>query len=92
VDQPLGFRQIGFATLEFLSKDLVLGHINGAAYDSFQSPVFYNRGTDATDMSEFAVNSTTFRTIRLRLNQRPRKTLGFETPANKLQAGVASTG
>src|SRR3984957_12795388 len=57
VTQPLGFRQIGFATPEFLSKDLVLGHINGAAYDSFQSPVFYNRGSDATDMSEFAVRS-----------------------------------
>ena len=27
-----------------------------------------------------------------RLNQRPRKTLGFETPASKLQAGVAPTG
>jgi IS30 family transposase len=26
-----------------------------------------------------------------RLNQRPRKTLGFETPAGKLQASVAST-
>jgi IS30 family transposase len=30
--------------------------------------------------------------VALRLNQRPRKTLGFETPACKLQAGVASTG
>ena len=30
--------------------------------------------------------------VALRLNQRPRKTLGFETPANKLQASVASTG
>jgi len=30
--------------------------------------------------------------VALRLNQRPRKTLGFETPASKLQAGVASTG
>jgi transposase, IS30 family len=29
--------------------------------------------------------------IALRLNQRPRKTLGFQTPANKLQASVAST-
>ena len=29
--------------------------------------------------------------IALRLNQRPRKTLGFQTPADKLQAGVAST-
>ena len=29
--------------------------------------------------------------IALRLNQRPRKTLGFETPADKLQASVAST-
>ena len=30
--------------------------------------------------------------VALRLNQRPRKTLGFETPATKLQASVASTG
>jgi IS30 family transposase len=29
--------------------------------------------------------------IGLRLNQRPRKTLGFETPADRLQASVAST-
>jgi transposase, IS30 family len=29
--------------------------------------------------------------VALRLNQRPRKTLGFETPASKLQANVAST-
>ena len=29
--------------------------------------------------------------IALRLNQRPRKTLGFETPADRLQASVAST-
>src|SRR5580692_6795770 len=28
--------------------------------------------------------------IALRLNQRPRKTLGFQTPADKLQASVAS--
>ena len=30
--------------------------------------------------------------VAMRLNQRPRKTLGFETPASKLQASVASTG
>ena len=29
--------------------------------------------------------------IALRLNQRPRKTLGFQTPEDKLQASVAST-
>ena len=29
--------------------------------------------------------------VALQLNQRPRKTLGFETPAGKLQASVAST-
>ena len=29
--------------------------------------------------------------IALRLNQRPRQTLGFRTPADKLQASVAST-
>jgi IS30 family transposase len=30
--------------------------------------------------------------VALRLNQRPRKTLGFVTPASKLQASVAPTG
>ncbi len=30
-------------------------------------------------------------TIALRLNQRPRKTLGFQTPAAILEAAVAST-
>jgi len=30
--------------------------------------------------------------VAMRLNQRPRKTLGFETPARRLQASVASTG
>ena len=29
--------------------------------------------------------------IALRLNQRPRKTLGFETPESRLQTSVAST-
>jgi hypothetical protein len=29
--------------------------------------------------------------VALRLNQRPRKTLGFETPASRLQASVAMT-
>src|ERR1700733_13750611 len=32
-----------------------------------------------------------FDQVELRLNQRPRKTLGFQTPASKLQASVAST-
>jgi IS30 family transposase len=30
--------------------------------------------------------------VALRLNQRPRKTLGFQTSATRLQEGVASTG
>ena len=39
------------------------------------------RGTNFARISQAHLNA-----IALRLNQRPRKTLGFETPADKLQA------
>ena len=39
------------------------------------------RGTDLSRISQNQLNA-----IALRLNQRPRKTLDFETPADKLQA------
>jgi transposase, IS30 family len=43
-----------------------------------------------TDLSGYT--QTQLDKIALRLNQRPRKTLGFETPASKLHATVAPTG
>jgi len=45
---------------------------------------YFPRGTDLSGYSQAQLN-------QLRLNQRPRKTLGFQTPASKLQASVAST-
>jgi len=42
---------------------------------------YFPRGTDFSRISQRYLNS-----IALRLNQRPRKTLGFETPADRLQA------
>ena len=47
---------------------------------------YFPRGTDLSVHSQAQLDQ-----VALRLNQRPRKTLGFETPASKLQAGVAST-
>jgi IS30 family transposase len=44
------------------------------------------RGIDLSAFSQAQLDQ-----VSLRLNQRPRKTLGFQTPANKLQASVAST-
>jgi IS30 family transposase len=41
---------------------------------------YFPRGTDFSRISQSYLNS-----IALRLNQRPRKTLGFETPAHKLR-------
>lgn len=47
---------------------------------------YFPKGTDLSSYSQAALNR-----IALQLNQRPRKTLGFQTPAAKLNVGVAST-
>jgi IS30 family transposase len=47
---------------------------------------YFPRGTDLAGYSQAQLDQ-----VALRLNQRPRKTLGFQTPASKLQASVAST-
>ena len=46
---------------------------------------YFPRGTDLSPISQAQLDQ-----VSLRLNQRPRKTLGFHTPASKLQASVAS--
>jgi len=48
---------------------------------------YFPKKTDLSVYSQADLNK-----IALRLNQRPRQTLGFETPASKMQASVASTG
>ena len=48
---------------------------------------YFPRKTDLSGYSQADLDK-----VALRLNQRPRKTLDFETPASKLQASVASTG
>ena len=47
---------------------------------------YFPRGTDLSGYSQAQLDQ-----VALRLNQRPRKTLGFQTPASRLQASVAST-
>src|ERR1700734_4051007 len=47
---------------------------------------YFPRGTDLSGFSQAQLDQ-----VSLRLNQRPRNTLGFETPASKLHASVAST-
>jgi len=47
---------------------------------------YFPKGTDLSQYSQADLNK-----IALRLNQRPRKTLGFHTPAAKLEASVALT-
>jgi IS30 family transposase len=47
---------------------------------------YFPRGTDLSGYSQAQLDQ-----VALRLNQRPRKTLGFQTPASKLRASVAST-
>ena len=48
---------------------------------------YFPKGTDLSVHSQQKLNA-----VAKRLNQRPRKTLGFNTPANKLSESVASTG
>jgi IS30 family transposase len=47
---------------------------------------YFLRGTDLAGFSQVQLDR-----VSQRLNQRPRKTLRFETPASKLYANVAST-
>jgi IS30 family transposase len=47
---------------------------------------YFPKRTDLSGYSQAELDK-----VALRLNQRPRKTLGFETPADKLQASVALT-
>ena len=47
---------------------------------------YFPKGTDLSQYSQVDLNK-----IALRLNQRPRKTLGFHTPAAKFEASVALT-
>jgi len=47
---------------------------------------YFPEGTDLSGYMQAELNK-----VALRLNHRPRKTLGFETPADRLQASVAST-
>ena len=47
---------------------------------------YFPKKTDLSDYTQSDLDK-----VALRLNQRPRETLGFQTPASKLQASVAST-
>jgi IS30 family transposase len=47
---------------------------------------YFPKGTDVSVYSQSELDE-----VALRLNQRPRKTLGFETPESRLQASVAMT-
>jgi IS30 family transposase len=47
---------------------------------------YFPRGTDLSGYTQAQLDQ-----VALRLNQRPRKTLGFQTPASRLQQSVAST-
>ena len=47
---------------------------------------YFPKGTDLSSITQEQLDQ-----VELLLNQRPRKTLGFQTPADKLQATVAST-
>lgn len=48
---------------------------------------YFPKGTDLSTVSQAKLNA-----VALRLNTRPRKTLGFTTPAEKLASTVATTG
>ncbi len=48
---------------------------------------YFPRRTDLSGYTQADLDK-----VALRLNQRPRKTLGFKTPASRLQESVASTG
>jgi hypothetical protein len=53
----------------------------------YRSTQYFPKGADLSVYSQAHLNK-----VARQLNERPRKTLGFETPAEKFNACVASTG
>jgi hypothetical protein len=71
-----------------LAEDGYLGPLEGTNENSnLLLRQYFPSGTDLSAYSQAQLDL-----VALRLNQRPRKTLGFETPASKLQPSVALTG
>ncbi len=71
-----------------LSRDYLMDRVHGqdwAGYDRGIDGVV--KGTDLSVYSQAELNK-----VAPQLNERPRKTLEFETPAEKFNACVASTG
>ncbi|MDH3631589.1 MAG: IS30 family transposase, partial [Gammaproteobacteria bacterium] len=48
---------------------------------------YFPKGMDLSEVTQAKLNA-----VARRLNERPRKTLNFETPAERFNACVASTG
>jgi IS30 family transposase len=48
---------------------------------------YFPKGMDVSGISQAKLNA-----VARELNERPRETLGFETPAERFQQAVASTG
>jgi len=72
----LGLTRLPRRPLCDASQDPEQGHRNRGLLRQY-----FPRGTDLSRFSQDYLNR-----IAQRLNQRPRKTLGFETPADRLQA------
>jgi len=67
----------------------VAGILRTFAFDENTNGLLWQYLPKKTDLSCYSQSDLD--EIALRLNQRPPKTLGFQTPADRLQASVAST-
>jgi C4-dicarboxylate-specific signal transduction histidine kinase len=79
--EPVDVNEVALASMQILHGELNDHRVKADVQLAAELPLIMGQRVQLQEVFVNLVNA-----IALRLNQRPRKTLGFQTPADRLQA------